>query len=114
VPILHINVTISDVGWLAFDGPGSPAYLLRGPMALLTLHGALVSLLYSITRKLRYNFRFFGFGSERKGGLPEGRVSEIPSYYCFQIVEQEVSDTVARRRRPAGGVFACEKKMGLF
>jgi hypothetical protein len=35
---------------LAFDGPGSSAYLLRGPMALLIIiHGALVC--YTISRK---------------------------------------------------------------
>jgi hypothetical protein len=55
---------------LAFDGPGSPAYLLRGHMALLILHGALVR--YTILRIININFRFFAFGSERKVGLPEG------------------------------------------
>jgi hypothetical protein len=50
-------------GWHAFDGPGSPAYLLRGPMSLLILHGALVC--YTISRII--NIISDSLRSEAKG-----------------------------------------------
>jgi hypothetical protein len=44
---------------LVFDGPGSPAYLRRGPMALLVLHCALVfiSILMRIIKKKKKSTR---------------------------------------------------------
>jgi hypothetical protein len=48
VPILYINVTIRDSGWRLTVQEVLLNYMLRGPMALLILHGALVR--YTISR----------------------------------------------------------------